>query len=281
MKRVNHPSGLQEFLNEHGLKAKKHSSQNFLVDGNIIRKIVSSAGVQAGDYILEIGPGPGALTEEMLSIGANVFAIEKDSQLASALLRLQTEDDRLTVIEKDFLEFSLLDYFKKVLLDGKKLKVVANLPYHITTPIISTLLPLYDLIETMTLMVQKEVAMRFVANKGTKDYSSFTIFIQHFGSVKYCFTVEPTCFYPRPAVQSAVVHFTLQPLEEIPKQESLFQMIRLAFSQRRKMIKSSLKELYPSEKVEHSLKKIGLNPLARPEELSRKDFVRLHLELIF
>lgn len=280
MKRVNHPSGLQEFLNEHGLKAKKHSSQNFLVDGNIIRKIVKSAVVQAGDYILEIGPGPGALTEEMLSIGANVFAIEKDSQLATALLRLQTEDLRLTVLEKDFLEFPLLEFFSKILPSGKKLKVVANLPYHITTPIISALLPLYDMIETMTLMVQKEVALRFVACKGTKDYSSFTIFIQHFGSVKYCFTVEPTCFYPRPTVQSAVVHFTLQPLEDIPKQEKLFQMIRLAFSQRRKMIKSSLKELYPSEKVEQSLQKIGLNPLARPEELSREDFVKLHLELI-
>lgn len=278
--KISKPSALQEFLRSNGMRAKKHSSQNFLVDGNIIRKIISTAGVASGDVVLEIGPGPGALTEEMLSRGATVIAVEKDAPLAKALVRLQTEDGRLQVIEQDFLEFPLESFFSKFLKKGQKVKVVANLPYHITTPIISYLLPLHEYIESMTLMVQKEVAMRFVASKGNKDYSSYTVFIQHFGKVKYCFTVEPTCFYPKPSVKSAVVHFSLEESEPVEKQEALFLMIRTAFLKRRKMLKSSLKDMYPSEKIETSLKEIGINPLARPEELSREEFVKLHNKLI-
>jgi 16S rRNA (adenine1518-N6/adenine1519-N6)-dimethyltransferase len=276
MKKISSPSILQEFLNSHGMKAKKHSSQNFLIDGNIIRKIVAAAGVQKGDIVLEVGPGPGALTQEMLAMGATVIAVEKDAALAAALLRLQTDDGRLQVIEQDFLEFPLDTFFSNLLKAGQKIKVVANLPYHITTPIISYLLPLQLHIESMTLMVQKEVAMRFVASKGTKDYSSFTIFIQHYAKVKYCFTVEPTCFYPRPSIQSAVVHFTLEKKGPIENEEALFNLVRTSFRKRRKMMRSSLKELYPAEKVEKALTAIGVNPQARPEELSRDDFVKLH-----
>jgi len=278
--KISKPSALQEFLRSNGMRAKKHSSQNFLVDGNIIRKIVSTAGIESGDVVLEIGPGPGALTEEMLSRGASVVAVEKDAPLATALTRLQTDDGRLHVIEQDFLEFPIESFFSKFLKNGQKVKVVANLPYHITTPIISYLLPLHQYIESMTLMVQREVAVRFVASKGCKDYSSYTVFIQHFGNVKYCFTVEPTCFYPRPSVKSAVVHFTLIPSQPVESQEALFLMIRTAFLKRRKMMKSSLKDMYPAEKIENALKEIGLNPLARPEELSRDEFVELHNKLI-
>lgn len=277
---ISTPSVLHEFLESHGLRAKKQSSQNFLIDGNIIRKIVSTAQVQKGDTVLEIGPGPGALTQELLLRGAHVVAIEKDPLLAKALHRFQTEDQRLTVIEADVLDFSIETFFHTHLIDGKKIKVVANLPYHITTPIISTLLPKNKYIETMTLMVQKEVALRFIASKGTKEYSSFTVYIEHFGSVKYSFTVEPTCFYPKPSVQSAVVQFHLVDKPLVEKQEVLFTMIRSAFSKRRKMLKSSLKDLYPSEKIEMALNSIGLNPFARPEELSRDHFIQLHKQLI-
>ena len=276
MTKISSPSILQEFLNSHGMKAKKHSSQNFLIDGNIIRKIVTAARVEKGDIVLEIGPGPGALTQEMLSRGATVIAVEKDAALATALLRFQTDDGRLQVIEQDILQFPLETFFSNLIEIGQKIKVVANLPYHITTPIISYLLPMQRYIESMTLMVQKEVAMRFVALKGTKDYSSFTIFIEHYGKARYCFTVEPTCFYPRPGVQSAVVHFTLEEKPLVEDQETLFKMIRTSFGKRRKMMRSSLKELYSSELVEKALIAIGLNPLARPEELSRDEFVKLH-----
>lgn len=278
--KISKPSVLQSFLCDQGMKAKKHSSQNFLIDGNIIRKIVSAANVEKDDIILEIGPGPGALTQEMLERGAHVVAIEKDKQLAHALYRLQTNDNRLTVHQQDVLDFDISSYFAKELRSGKKVKVVANLPYHITTPIISKLLPLHHIICSMTLMVQKEVAHRFTAVKGTKDYSSFTIFIQHYGTVKYCFTVEPTCFYPRPSVKSAVVHFILKEMEQVEHQEQFFQMIRTAFLQRRKMLKSSLKDLYPSDKVAQGLLELHLNPLARPEELSRENFLSLYKKLI-
>jgi 16S rRNA (adenine1518-N6/adenine1519-N6)-dimethyltransferase len=278
--KISKPSVLQSFLCEQGMKAKKHSSQNFLIDGNIIKKIINAADVVQGDIILEIGPGPGALTQEMLERGAKVVAVEKDKQLANALYRLQTLDNRLTVLEQDVLDFDIPSYFSSELHSGRKIKVVANLPYHITTPIISKLLPLHHIIYSMTLMVQKEVAHRFTANKGTKDYSSFTIFIQHFGTVKYCFTVEPTCFYPKPSVKSAVVHFVLKEMEQVENQEKFFLMIRTAFLKRRKMLKSSLKELYPTEKVEQSLQELHLNPLARPEELTRENFLSLYKKLV-
>ncbi|MCX6988763.1 MAG: 16S rRNA (adenine(1518)-N(6)/adenine(1519)-N(6))-dimethyltransferase RsmA [Chlamydiae bacterium] len=277
---ISTPSVLHDFLQSHGMKAKKHASQNFLIDGNIIRKIVSAAQVQKGDVVLEIGPGPGALTQEMLLRGAQVIAVEKDPLLAKALYRLQTEDSRLLVIEQDILEFPFETFFHAKLSKGQKIKVVANLPYHITTPIITSLLPKNQYIESMTLMVQKEVARRFVALRGSKEYSSFTVYIEHFGQVKYCFTVEPTCFYPKPSIQSAIVHFTLENKPIIEKQEILFPMIRTAFSKRRKMLKSSLKELYPSAEIEKALEHIGLNPLARPEELSRDHFIALHQKLI-
>jgi 16S rRNA (adenine1518-N6/adenine1519-N6)-dimethyltransferase len=278
--KISKPSVLQNFLCEQGMKAKKHSSQNFLIDGNIIKKIINAANVVEGDTVLEIGPGPGALTQEMLERGAKVVAVEKDKQLAKALYRLQTDDNRLTVLDQDVLDFDITAYFSEELQSGKKIKVVANLPYHITTPIISKLLPLYHIISSMTLMVQKEVAHRFTASKGTKDYSSFTIYIQHFGTVKYCFTVEPTCFYPKPSVKSAVVHFVLQKMEQIENQENFFLMIRTAFLKRRKMLKSSLKDLYPTEKVEKGLQELNLNPLARPEELTRENFLSLYKKLI-
>lgn len=277
---ISTPSVLHDFLQSHGMRAKKHSSQNFLIDGNIIRKIVSASQVQKGDVVLEIGPGPGALTQELLLRGAQVIAVEKDPLLAKALYRLQTEDSRLLVIEQDILEFPFETFFHTKLSKGQKIKVVANLPYHITTPIITLLLPKNEYIESMTLMVQKEVARRFVALRGSKDYSSFTVYIEHFGKVKYCFTVEPTCFYPKPSIQSAIVHFTLENKPIIEKQEILFPMIRTAFSKRRKMLKSSLKELYPSAEIEKALEHIGLNPLARPEELSRDHFIALHQKLI-
>ncbi|MBM3207500.1 MAG: ribosomal RNA small subunit methyltransferase A [Chlamydiae bacterium] len=278
--KISTPTALKKFLESFGLKAKKYSSQNFLIDGNIIKKIVATADVNKDDIVLEIGPGPGALTEEMLELGAHVIAIEKDSELAKALHRFQTEDQRLTIFEDDILEFPLEEYFSNILKNSQKIKVVANLPYHITTPIIAKLLPLFSIIDTMTLMVQKEVGLRFTAAKGCKDYSSFTIFIEHYAQAKYSFTVEPTCFYPKPTVQSAVIHFKLHPMDPIENKEALFLLIRTAFTKRRKMLKSSLKEIYPSEKIERCLLELNLNPLSRPEELSKEDFVNLHKKLI-
>ena len=271
------PSELKIFLDQLGTKAKKSLSQNFLIDGNIIKKILKAADVKKGDWIIEIGPGPGALTEALLNAGAHVIAIEKDHTFAMALARFQTEDKRLEIWEVDFLQLSLESLLKER--QQKKLKVVSNLPYHLTTPIISRLVILNEWIFSLTLMVQKEVADRFCAEKKTSEYSSFTIFLQFFCSLKYCFTIEPTCFLPSPSVRSAVVHFSLKQPAPFPRLSEFFQMTRRAFQQRRKMMRSSLRELYISEKIEQALKQIDLNPQARPEQLSLEEFKKLFLLL--
>ena len=263
------PSDLRAFLDELGVKPKKQLSQNFLIDGNIVRKIVHFAEIKKGDCVVEIGPGPGALTEMLLEAGAHVTAIEKDSTFAKALHRLQTKDERLTVISGDALEVSIETCLKK------KGKIVANLPYHITTPILSKLVPLNEAFESIVVMVQKEVADRFIAKPDTEDYGSFSVFLQFYTTPEYGFTVEPTCFYPRPKVKSAVVKLKLHSPPPVASVDRFFKMTRTAFQKRRKMLRASLKELYGSEQIEEGLKKIGLNPQIRPEALSLDDFLRL------
>ena len=274
--KISNPKELQRFLDEHGLFAKKSASQNFLIDGNIVRKIVAEARLSPDDVVIEIGPGPGALTEELLETGCSVIAIEKDQELASLLRRFTTDEKKLSIFSEDFLKFPLEDLLKKKLLPGKKAKVVANLPYHITTPILEKLLPLHEYISDLILMVQKEVAVRFVAPVGTKDYSSFTVFLQFFSKVTYCFTIEPSCFSPKPTVQSAVVHLKLTPPPAVKSQEGFFEMTRTAFGKRRKMMRASLKDLFPPKTVEASLEKLNLNPQIRPEELSLAQFIELY-----
>jgi 16S rRNA (adenine1518-N6/adenine1519-N6)-dimethyltransferase len=269
------PSELTCFLRELGISAKKNLSQNFLIDGNIISKIAASAQITPEDTVLEIGPGPGALTEALLKTGAKVIAIEKDPVLAQALARLQTSDNRLEIFEQDFLAFPLESVLKERLRKGQRAKVVANLPYHLTTPIIVNLVPLNALISSLTLMVQKEVADRFVAKKNCSDYSSFTVFLKYFTLAKYCFTIEPTCFHPKPKVRSAVVNFSLiTPPQPVPI--DFFRMTRTAFQKRRKMLRASLKELYGSENIENALRTIGLSHEARPQQLSLEEFIQMY-----
>jgi len=267
------PSTLRAFLEEIGASPKKSLSQNFLIDGNIIRKIITLAHVQPGDFVLEIGPGPGVLTEELLARGAHVLAVEKDRKFASALHRLQTQDQRLTVIEGDILEQDLSKVLKP------RTKLVANLPYQITTPILTAFLPKKAFFESITVMVQKEVAARYTALPSTNDYSSITVFVQFYSDSLYGFTVEPTCFYPPPRVKSAVVKFTLKDHPPVSSEEAFFAMTRRAFQQRRKMIRSSLKFVYDQESIDRGLEKIGKGLQVRPENLSLADFLILSHEI--
>lgn len=263
------PSDLRVFLDTLSVKPKKSLSQNFLIDGNIIRKIARFADVKGGDRVVEIGPGPGALTEILLESGAHVTAIEKDAVFAKALSRLQTKDGRLTVIENDVLEVSVENCFHQ------KAKIVANLPYHLTTPILSKLLPFNDAFESITVMIQKEVADRFIAHPSTKEYGSFSVFLQFYSDPEYGFTVEPTCFYPRPKVKSSVVKLKLHQPPEVHSIERFFKMTRTAFQKRRKMLRVSLKNLYGNEAIESALSSLNINPQSRPEDLSLNDFLRL------
>lgn len=266
------PSELFLFLNSLGIAPKKGLSQNFLIDGNIIRKIIQAADVQPGEQVLEIGPGPGSLTQALLEAGAIVTAVEKDAALASALERLNTPQNNLRVFCDDILTFSLEKYFSP----QKPIKAIANLPYHLTTPILVHLISKGFLFSSLTLMVQDEVARRFTASPGNKDYSSFTVFLNFYTRPRYAFFVSRNCFYPKPNVDSAVVVIEPRTPPKVDSEEDFFRMTRLSFEHRRKMLKGSLKPLYPPQTIVEGLEAIGQNPLARPENLSLDDFLALY-----
>lgn len=267
------PSELRLFLSELNILPKKGLSQNFLIDGNIIRKIVSTANVEKDDLVLEIGPGPGSLTEALLENGAHVIAVEKDKTLARTLARLKGDGRNLEIHCDDIMQFPIEEVFTKAIKDGKKAKVIANLPYNITTPIICYLITKRHLFSSLTLMVQEEVARRFTALPGTSEYSSFTVFLNYYSTPRYGFTVSPHCFYPEPSIKSAIVVLDLKTPPHISNEEAFFVMTRTAFGHRRKMLRASLKELYGSEKVEKSLIACHLDPLLRPEKLSLEQWI--------
>jgi 16S rRNA (adenine1518-N6/adenine1519-N6)-dimethyltransferase len=269
------PSELNAFLNELGIAPKKGLSQNFLIDGNIIRKIVAKADVSPGDIILEIGPGPGALTQGLLDAGAHVFAVDKDAILSKALERLKKPENVLNIFCEDILTFPIEEILLPHLAQGKKAKVIANLPYHLTTPILVQLVPMRHLFSSLTVMVQEEVARRFTAKAGEADYGSFSVFLSFYTDPFYEFFVSRNCFYPAPRVDSAVVRLDLKEPPAVDDVEGFFKMTRTAFSHRRKMLRGALKDLYESSAVTKALEALGQNPLARPEELSLETFLDL------
>ena len=245
------------FLKEEGASPKKSLSQNFLIDQNITKKIVKTADVTAGDIVLEIGPGPGALTSALLEMGATVYAIEKDPVFARALARLQTPDNRLHISHADALEFPFETIpFKKV---------IANLPYHITTPLLEKcfLTPF----SSITVMIQKEVAARIFAKEGTKLFGSLSLFARFYSDLISEFTVSASCFFPEPSVDSSVIHLRSKKAPEIPP-SSFFPIMRKAFTKRRKMLSSSLKEFAPKEVIQNALRTISVREDARAEMLS-------------
>ncbi len=263
------PSELHQFLNEMGIKPKKRLSQNFLIDGNLLTKMVDAAELKPNDTVIEIGPGPGALTEALLARGAHVFAIEKDEKLARHLERLQ--NGRLKILIEDFRNIRL----KRLLKGDEKVKIIANIPYNLTGLILQELLPKRECVESIHLMVQKEVAERCTASIRTKEYSSFTLFTNYHADAKFLFKVPRTCFYPKPKVDSAVLELKLkEPPVDAPYEE-LFLLIRTAFQMRRKMLRASLKKFKTAEETEEALEKIGFEKSVRPQELTLADFSAL------
>lgn len=267
------PRELNQFLASIGASPNKKLSQNFLIDGNILKNIVKEANIQPGDFILEIGPGPGALTEILLEKGAFVVAIETDRALASALGRLN-KDNRLHVLVADALKIPMHEIFS--LFPSKPIKLISNLPYHITTPLLTRFVNHAHEISMIFVMVQEEMGRRMSAIAGTKDYGSITVFLEFFSEVTYLFRVSRHCFYPSPKVDSAVIKIIPHSLPEGVDIESFFQMTRHAFQQRRKSIQKSLKEVYQKEKISAALEILHLSPLARPEELSCEQWINLY-----
>lgn len=269
------PSQLRQFLESLGIQPNKHLSQNFLVDGNILRKIIEAGNLKENDLVVEIGPGPGVLTEGLLNAGVRVLAIEKDKVFANALTRLQTSDQRLTVACEDFLKFPLETTLSKLLASGHKAHVISNLPYHLTAPILGILLPLNHLIDNVIVMVQKEVAERMVAKEGSKIYGSFSIFTQFYSKATLLFPVSPHCFYPKPKVTSAIVKCHLAPPEKDIVPELFLEFTKTLFCNRRKMITTCLKEKFENKHTLESLHKLHINEKSRPEDLSLQQLLSL------
>lgn len=264
-------SELLSFLERIGRRPNRGLSQNFLVDENVTEKIVKTAAIVPGDFVLEIGPGPGALTKRLLEAGAKLFAVEKDPVFARELQRFQTSDERLASFHADFLDFSFSGL-------PAPLKVVANLPYHITTPILEKLIDHRTLFSTLTIMVQSEVADRMFATVGSKDYSSLSLFVQFHTRFNTSFKVAAGCFYPKPKVDSKVIQLTLRP-PPLDDFASFFVLVRRGFQQRRKMLRVSLQSFYPANVIEEALISASVKPDARPEALSLDQWIAFYKAL--
>lgn len=258
-------TNVKALLNEVSSFPKKSLGQNFLIDGNIVRKIISEAQIDSSDYILEIGPGLGGLTEALVMTGAEVLAVEKDTSFREALSTLPIDIQFIDI--RDFLLSSM----------KRQGKLVANLPYHISSLILSQFVKESNFFTDIVIMVQKEMADRIVAKPNSSDYSSFSVLLQFYSDVHYAFTVSPKCFYPVPKVSSAVVHLKLKKDYLLPVEDHqlFFSMVRMAFQQRRKKLINSLDKFFSKERVLASLKKMGKCEAVRAENLTIEDFSML------
>ncbi len=266
-------------VEKYGFSFQKRFGQNFLIDSNIIEKIIDGAGITKDDVILEIGPGIGSLTQMMAEAAKKVIAVEIDKKLIPVLEDTLGAYENIRVINEDILK---LDLKELVAQEGiTRLKVVANLPYYITTPIIMNLLEKDLPIESITVMIQKEVADRMDAVPGTKSYGSLSLAVQYNASTQMVAIVPPGCFIPRPKVGSAVIQLTkLETPSVKTKDEALmFTLIKGAFAQRRKTFINSLtgsQQLsFGKEEVQDALVALGFDPRVRGEALTLAEFAAL------
>ena len=273
-----------EIIRKHGFTTRKRFGQNFLIDGHVIEKIMDATALTDEDCALEIGPGIGALTQRLAERARHVVAVEIDQNLIPILKETLSGHSNVTVIHQDILKTDLKE-LAETYNGGKRLKVVANLPYYITTPIVMQLLESGAPIDSMTLMVQKEVADRMEAGPGTRDYGALSLAVQYYTKVAIVTRVPPGCFIPRPSVDSAVIHLSCVEGGTVPFRDPalLFKLIRASFNQRRKTLANGLKNAeglhFSREEVTAALEKMGLPPAVRGEALSLAQFAQLADEL--
>lgn len=267
-----------EIIKKYNIRAYKGLSQNFLIDENIIKKIVESTGIDEKTAAIEIGGGVGSLTKELLRCAGSVTVIEIDKRLCEVLRAEYGE--RLRLINGDVMKTDIGAIVARERGLGFSVKVCANLPYHLTSPVIMRLLEETEGIHSMTLMMQKEVAERLVSAPGTKEYGAITVAVGYYADARLVANVPPSCFMPRPGVQSSVVNFTfLEKKRVLPQNEKLmFEVIRAAFGQRRKTLQNALSnQLLPkigidSEKLAGCLNEAGITKSARGETLGLAEF---------
>jgi len=262
-------------LKEYGYRPKKSLGQHFLIDENILQKIVRLAGVSKQDFVLEIGAGIGNLTNYLVKEAGKVIAVEKSKELAK-ILKKELFQENLEVIEEDILKIEL-KRFEEL---EKKLKVVANLPYHISTPVIFKLLESKGIFSALYLMLQKEVAKRIVAKPKTKDYGILSIIARLHSEPSILFYIDRSAFLPKPKVDSALVRFLIleSPRFQISDYNSFKKVVKAGFSKRRKTIKNALVQSifeFDTKQVEKLLEQAGISPEARAEEIDLEGWVSL------
>ncbi len=266
------PTDLHKLLNEIEARPRKAFSQNFLIDGNIVKKFINTLNITKEDTILEIGPGPGVLTQQLLEKGASVIVVEKDDKFAKHLSSFNNPN--LKVYNEDFLKFDL-----KEALNSKKVKVITSVPYNITTPILIKLLENYTFFSEISLMVQKEVAHRLTSLPNSKTYGSITLFVNYYSNTKFCFKVSKNSFYPAPKVDSAIIKLSIKEPLLLENRELFHKMTRQAFNQRRKKLTSSLKTFCDRETLTQFLKELDIDINCRPEQLDLDSFLKIFKKL--
>lgn len=280
------PIRTQEILKKYGFSFKKSLGQNFLIDPNILRNIVSHADLTKDSAAIEIGPGIGALTEHLARAAGKVVAFEIDQRLLPVLADTLSPYDNIDVIHADILEVDVKQIFEEQFQDYKDVMVVANLPYYVTTPILLKLLMDRLPIRGLVVMMQKEVADRITASPGTKAYGSLSIAIQYYMQTEIAMIVPKAVFMPQPNVDSAVIKLTRReaPPVQVIDEEFLFKVSRGSFVQRRKTIINNLQSSLPNGKAKkdliiQALEKVGVDPTRRGETLSIEEFGKLSNEL--
>jgi 16S rRNA (adenine1518-N6/adenine1519-N6)-dimethyltransferase len=281
------PGKTREIIKNYGIRVSKKLGQNFLADGNIVSKMIESAELKKDDLVIEIGPGIGALTQQILQkiTAGYLFAIEKDHLLIDVLRDLFSHDDNLELICEDILNIDWQNFFNQKGLEGRGVKVLASLPYYITTPIIMGLLESGVRFSRLILMVQKEVAERMAATSGQKDYGALSIAVQYYSRIKVVHIVPPTVFIPKPGVYSSIV--LLEPYVQLPvrvlDQKFFFAIVRAIFQQRRKNIKNALSRAaginLTKETVLETLTFLGIDQNIRGEKLEIEEIANLSNQL--
>lgn len=280
MEKLSNPQVTIQTIKKYEFAFQKKFGQNFLIDDHVITKIINAAEITKDDLVLEIGPGIGTMTQYLAESAGKVIAVEIDKNLIPILGETLAEYDNVTIINEDILKLDINRLVEEEN-DGKPIKVVANLPYYITTPIIMGLFESHVPLQSITVMVQKEVADRMQVGPGSKDYGALSLAVQYYAKPYIAANVPPNCFIPRPGVGSAVIRLTRY--EEPPvmvKDESLmFKLIWASFNQRRKTLQNGIAnspELpYSKAQVEKALEKMGLAANVRGESLTLAEFAKL------
>lgn len=277
---LSNPTNTLAVINKHEFAFQKKFGQNFLIDEGIVNKIVREAGVTKDDFVLEIGPGIGTMTQLLCEQAGGVAAVEIDTNLIPILKETLAEYDNVTIINEDILKVDI----KKLAEEkngGKPIKVVANLPYYITTPIIMGLFESNVPIDSITVMVQKEVADRMQVGPGTKDYGALSLAVQYYSKPQVVINVPPECFIPRPNVGSAVIRLTRykEPPVKVKDEKLMFKLIRASFNQRRKTLanglNNSLEINFSKEEITAAIESLHKGPSIRGEALTLSEFAAL------